>query len=109
MSVMPLSGGEAGRRGFVVTGSLARWAERDGTGVGFGALSGFRGPKGAVHAPAACLRRPRWEALTSEEREEFPALSPDFLSRQDLLVCGHAPLPSPARNPSRQLAVRQTS
>jgi Uma2 family endonuclease len=80
LSLMPLSGGEASRRSFIVTGSLAQWAEADGTGVGFGALTGFRLPNGAVRAPdAAWLRRPRWAALTPQEREEFPPLCPDFV------------------------------
>ena len=78
--IMAPTGGERGRRNFTLTQLFGRWAEEDGSGIGFASSTGFTLPNGAKRSPdLAWIRRDRWEALTEEEREEFPPLCPDFV------------------------------
>jgi len=78
--VMPPTGGQTGRRNFVLNGLFFAWVEADGTGVGFDSSTGFTLPNGAKRSPdLAWIKRSRWEALTQEEQEEFPPLCPDFV------------------------------
>jgi Uma2 family endonuclease len=78
--IMPPTGGATGNRNFVLTGQLAAWAAQDGSGIGFDSSTGFLLPNGAERSPdAAWVRRERWDALTSAERERFPPLCPDFV------------------------------
>jgi Uma2 family endonuclease len=78
--VMSPTGGETGRRNFLLVAQLAVWTARDATGVGFDSSTGFLLPNGAERAPdAAWLRRDRWEALTREQRSKFVPLCPDFV------------------------------
>jgi Uma2 family endonuclease len=78
--VMSPTGGETGRRNFLLIAQLATWAARDGSGIGFDSSTGFLLPNGAERAPdAAWLRRERWETLTRDQRRQFVALCPDFV------------------------------
>jgi Uma2 family endonuclease len=78
--LMPPAVSDIGRQELDVAGQLWTWAKRDGTGVAFGPSSGFRLPNTAVRAAdAAWIRRPRWEAISAEEREKFAPLCPDFV------------------------------
>jgi Uma2 family endonuclease len=88
--LMPPTGGQTGRRNFILTGVFTAWVEADGTGVGFDSSTGFTLPNGAKRSPdLAWVKRSRWEGLTEEDREEFPPLCPDFVvelrSRSDSL------------------------
>lgn len=77
---MPPSGGEAGRRNLEAGSHLFQWAQADGTGVAFDSSTGFLLPNGAERSPDfAWVRRARWEALTQDQREQFPPLCPDFV------------------------------
>jgi Uma2 family endonuclease len=78
--VMPPTGGETGRRNFILTGLFNAWVEKDGTGIGFDSSTGFALSNGARRSPdLAWVRRSRWEQLTDREKEEFPPLCPDFV------------------------------
>jgi Uma2 family endonuclease len=78
--IMPPTRGETGRRNASLTAQLARWSERDGTGVSFDSSTGFILPNGAERSPdAAWVRRERWEALADDQRDAFPPLCPDFV------------------------------
>jgi len=88
--IMPPAGGESGRQNFNLAALFGQWVHADGTGVGFDSSTGFTLPNGAMRSPdLAWVRRPRWEALTQEERRRFPPLCPDFVlelrSRSDPL------------------------
>lgn len=88
--IMPPTGGKTGNRNFNLTGAFSVWVEADGTGIGFDSSTLFVLPNGAKRSPdVAWVKRSRWEALTDEEREEFPPLCPDFVvelrSRSDNL------------------------
>jgi Uma2 family endonuclease len=78
--VMSPTGGDSGRRNFLLIVHLGAWAAQDGTGVGFDSSTGFLLPNGAERAPdASWLRRERWDALTPEQRRKFVPLCPDFV------------------------------
>jgi Uma2 family endonuclease len=78
--IMPPTGGDTGNRNFSLSGQLWFWVEEDGTGLGFDSSTAFKLPNGATRAPdAAWVRRDRWEALTSSEKERFPPITPDFV------------------------------
>jgi Uma2 family endonuclease len=78
--IMPPTGGETGRMNFELTGSFSRWVHADGTGVGFDSSTGFTLPNGAERSPdLAWVKRSRWEALTPQQRRQFPPLCPDFV------------------------------
>lgn len=80
LDIMPPIGGETGRQSGEVFLQLAAWSKIDGTGIAFDSSTGFWLPNGAERSPdAAWVRRERWEALTQEERDEFPPLAPDFV------------------------------
>jgi Uma2 family endonuclease len=78
--IMPPTGGERGRMNFDLTVAFGDWVRVDGTGIGFDSSTGFTLPNGAKRSPdLAWVRRSRWEALTSQQRQQFPPLCPDFL------------------------------
>jgi Uma2 family endonuclease len=78
--IMSPTGGETGKRNFSLIVQFGNWIEQDGTGFGFDSSTVFRLPSGAKRSPdAAWVKRDRWEALTSKEREGFPPIAPDFV------------------------------
>ena len=78
--VMPPTGSETGRRNAKITAQLELWSSQNNLGVVFDSSSGFKLPNGAERSPdASWVTRQRWEALTSEQRERFAPLCPDFV------------------------------
>ncbi len=78
--IMPPTGGTTGQVNFNLTGLFSAWVRSDQTGIGFDSSTGFRLPNGAERSPdLAWVRRSRWDALTEDERTEFPPLCPDFV------------------------------
>lgn len=78
--VMPPTGGETGRRNTSLTAQLANWSDTDGRGVTFDSSTGFRLPLGGERSPdVSWVRQERWDALTPEQRKQFPPLAPDFV------------------------------
>ncbi|MBI1747575.1 MAG: Uma2 family endonuclease [Acidobacteria bacterium] len=74
------TGGQTGRRNFMLAGLFFAWVESTGTGVGFDSSTGFTLPNGARRSPdLAWVRHSRWAALKEEDKEEFPPLCPDFV------------------------------
>jgi len=79
--IMPPTGGKTGQLNFDLNVAFGIWVKADGTGIGFDSSTGFTLPNGAERSPdLAWVRRSRWEALTEEERTEFPPLCPDFVA-----------------------------
>ena len=104
--IMAPTGSETGRRNFALTGQLAAWVAKDGTGVGFDSSTGFVLPNGAERSPdAAWVPRPRWDALSTAERGKFAPLCPDFVaelrSPSDGLADLEAKMEEYARNGAR--------
>jgi Uma2 family endonuclease len=77
---MAPTGGQTGRRNFILNGLFFAWVEADGRGIGFDSSTGFLLPNGAKRSPdLAWVHRSRWQRLTAAEQEEFPPLCPDFV------------------------------
>ena len=78
--VMPPTGGETGKRSGSIFGELWVWNKQQGLGIAFDSSTGFKLPSGANRSPdAAWVKLDRWQALTPEERRQFPPLAPDFV------------------------------
>ncbi len=78
--IMPPTGGETGRRNARITQRLLNWADTDGTGIAFDSSTCFKLPNGAERSPdASWVKKERWNTLTSEQKEKFPPLCPDFV------------------------------
>ncbi|MCU0565760.1 MAG: Uma2 family endonuclease [Oculatellaceae cyanobacterium Prado106] len=80
LMIMPPTGGETGRRNSDLLGDLIIWNRQANLGYVFDSSTCFRLPNGANRSPdAAWVVRDRWEALSTDQREKFPPLCPDFV------------------------------
>ena len=78
--LMPPTGGETGRRNASITIQLGIWNERVNLGEVFDSSTAFKLPSGADRAPdLSWVISERWNALTSEQKEKFPPIAPDFV------------------------------
>jgi len=78
--IMPPTGAATSARNHRLAMQVGAWADRDGTGVVFDSSGGFNLPNGATRAPdVAWVRRSRLAALSTEQKEKFLPLSPDFV------------------------------
>ena len=79
--IMPPAGSKTGRRNFIIVQRLANWSEQDGTGVGFGADTGFTLPNSSKRGPdAAWMSRERWNRIPEEQQEKLAPVCPDFVT-----------------------------
>lgn len=88
--IMPPVGGISGNREADFITDLGLWNRQTGLGKVFSSSTIFRLPNGGDRSPdAAWVSLERWEALKSEEKENFPPICPDFVielrSRTDQL------------------------
>lgn len=80
ISIMSPTGGETGNRNFEIGANFAIWNRQTGLGVCFDSSTGFKLPNGATRSPdVAWIAHARWNALTPEQKEKFPPISPDFV------------------------------
>jgi len=78
--ITPPAFSDTGNRNFNLALQIGKWAEQDGTGLGFDSSAGFTLPNGATRSPdAAWIRLERWNALTEEEKASFAPICPDFV------------------------------
>lgn len=78
--IMSPTGGTAGRKNFKLNVLFGVWVEKDGTGVGFDSSTVFILPNNARRSPdIAWVKLERWNALTLEEQDGFPPITPDFV------------------------------
>jgi len=78
--IMAPTGGETGWLNAALTAQLYNWAEREGSGVVFDSSSGFVLPNGAIRSPdVSWVKRTRLAVLTSEQKQRFLPLCPDFV------------------------------
>ena len=78
--IMSPAGGETGNRNGRLTQQLFNWADTNNLGIAFDSSTGFKLPNGADRSPdAAWLKLKRWETLTSDQKEKFIPLCPDFV------------------------------
>lgn len=77
--VMTPAGGASSHRNFEISSAFGLWARRDGTGVGFDSSVGFLLPNGAMRSPdVAWVLRSRLDQLSTQTKEKFLPLCPDF-------------------------------
>ena len=77
--LMP-TGSETGIRNMSLGGQVWTWNRTTGLGVVLDSSGGFRLPNTAVRAAdVSWIARERWEAMSSEEREKFAPICPDFV------------------------------
>ncbi|MEG3894314.1 MULTISPECIES: Uma2 family endonuclease [unclassified Microcoleus] len=77
--VMPPTGGETGKSNSKFNLQIGLWNEQTGLGEAFDSSTGFTLPNGADRSPdASWVEKSRWEALTTQQREKFIPLCPDF-------------------------------
>jgi Uma2 family endonuclease len=92
--IMTPVGWRSSDRNAQITRQLGNWADADGTGVVTDSSGGYRLPNSAVRAPdAAWILRSRLEEISTEQKEKFLPLCPDFVIE--------------LRSPSDRLAVAQ--
>ena len=78
--VMSPTGGETGIRNFDIIGQFWAWNNSYQLGYCFDSSTCFKLPNGANRSPdVAFVVKERWEQLSSQEREVFPPIAPDFV------------------------------
>lgn len=78
--VMEPTGSEGGNYNAELNIDLGNWNREARSGKVFDSSSGFRLPNGATRAPdGAWIVKPRWDALTPEQRKGFAPICPDFV------------------------------
>ncbi len=87
-------GGDSGNREMNLGGELYVWNKQTLLGKVFSSSTIFKLPGGGDRSPdAAWVELSRWQALTSEQRQKFPPIAPDFVielrSRTDSLSMLH--------------------
>jgi Uma2 family endonuclease len=78
--IMSPTGGETGNRNFEIAAEFAFWNRQNKLGFCFDSSTGFKLANGAERSPdIAWIKKDRWEALTSQQKEKFPPIAPDFV------------------------------
>ncbi len=78
--IMSPTGGETGKKNAEIIGDFIIWNRRQKQGIVFDSSTAFKFPNGAIRSPdVAWIKKERWEALSPEERENFPHIAPDFV------------------------------
>lgn len=89
--IMPPTGGETGKRNSSLIFQLSLWSEQTKLGVVFDSSTGYKLPTGANRSPdVSWIKNERWNSLTSEQKQKFIPLAPDFalelMSPSDYLI-----------------------
>ncbi len=80
LEILPPALPVTGNQESSINADLTIWTRGDGTGVAFGPTAGFTLPNGAIRSPdASWIRKTRIAELTSEQREGFWSICPDFV------------------------------
>ena len=78
--IMPPTGSDTGKRNSEIIVQLGIWNKKDRSGVIFDSSTGFTLPNGAKRSPdASWIKLDRWNSLSTEEREKFAPICPDFV------------------------------
>lgn len=78
--VMSNTEGITGNRNSEINFQLCAWNRIHKLGKVFDSSTAFRLPNGAVRSPdAAFVTTPQWDALTEEQKKNFPPVCPDFI------------------------------
>lgn len=77
--VMPPAGSYSSNRSLQIASQLFSWAQQADRGTAFDSSGGFTLPNGATRAPdAAWVAEHRLKSLSTETKEKFLPLAPDF-------------------------------
>ena len=80
MIIMPPTGGETSERNSEINFQVQLWNHKYKLGKVFDSSGGFKLPNGAERSPdAAWIPLEKWNSLTSEQRQKFVPLCPDFV------------------------------
>jgi Uma2 family endonuclease len=78
--IMAPTGGETGKRNFLLAVKIGKWNEEMKLGVLFDSSTAFKLPSSAIRSPdIAFVRTKKWKSLSKEEKKKFPPLCPDFV------------------------------
>lgn len=78
--IMSPTGGETGKDNVEIAADFVIWNRRSQLGVVFDSSTCFKLPRGGNRSPdVAWVEQARWDALTSEQKRQFPPLCPDFV------------------------------
>lgn len=78
--IMSPTGGETGSFNSEINADFVIWNRRTKLGKVFDSSTCFKLPNGADRSPdVAWIKQSRWDALTTEEKEKFPPIAPDFV------------------------------
>ncbi|WP_017316767.1 Uma2 family endonuclease [Mastigocladopsis repens] len=78
--IMPPTGGETGNRNSEINADFVIWNRQTKLGKVFDSSTGFKLPNGANRSPdVTWIKQERWDTLTSEQKEKFPPIVPDFV------------------------------
>ena len=77
---MPPVGGYSGNQEFELGLDLGLWNRKTQLGKVFSSSTIFKLPGGGKRSPdLSWIAKPRWEALSDEQRRKFPPIAPDFV------------------------------
>ena len=80
LEFMPPVGGEGGNREMELGIDLGIWNRQTQLGKVFSSSTIFKLPGGGNRSPdVAWVELSRWQALTTEQRQKFPPIAPDFV------------------------------
>lgn len=78
--IMSPTGGETGKFNSEINADFVIWNRQSKLGKVFDSSTCFKLPNGANRSPdVAWIKQSRWNTLTTEEKEKFPPIAPDFV------------------------------
>ncbi|MDJ0579158.1 Uma2 family endonuclease [Crocosphaera sp.] len=78
--IMPPTGGETSNRNIEISYQVQAWSRQNKLGIAFDSSGGFTLPNKADRSPdASWIPLEKWNDLTSEQRQKFLPLCPDFV------------------------------
>ena len=78
--VMSPTGGETGSYNSEINADFVIWNRQTKLGICFDSSTCFKLPSGANRSPdVSWVEKARWDALTAEQKQKFPPISPDFV------------------------------
>ncbi|HAT14247.1 MAG TPA: hypothetical protein DCS91_12360 [Microcoleaceae bacterium UBA11344] len=74
------TGGETGSYNSEINADFVFWNRQIKLGICFDSSTCFKLPSGANRSPdVSWIKKSRWDALTSEQKQKFPPIAPDFV------------------------------
>ncbi len=78
--IMAPTGGETGSCNSEINADFVIWNRQTKLGICFDSSTCFKLPSGANRSPdVSWIKQERWDALTPEQKQKFPPISPDFV------------------------------